>query len=243
MPPLLTPSSIPTLFVTATDTEVGKTVVAGAICDWFKRRGARVAALKPVASGCVHRREGLVSEDAEFLAHCGDVRLPLDVICPNRYAESLSPNVAAERAGVAVDWEAVQRSMDAMSEVADVLVVEGAGGIMSPLDAKHTMLDLATWLAAPTIVVARPGLGTINHTTLTVNALRQAGVPVAGLVVNRYLADRASVADETNLRQLERWTKAPLLAVVPEATIVRDLPADVRAAVEPVDWWRVVGRE
>lgn len=235
--------TIPTLFITATDTEVGKTVIAGAICEWFRRRGGRVAALKPVASGCVHRREGLVSEDAKFLAHCGDVPFPLDVICPNRYAEPLSPNVAAERAGVAMDWHAVQRSMDTMAATSDVMVVEGAGGVMTPLDAKHTMLDLAVWLNAPAIVVARPGLGTLNHTTLTVNAMRAAGVRVGGVVVNRYPAERAGVAEETNLRQFEKWTKVPLLAIVPDAHVTgSDLHPDIRAAIEPVDWWRFAGR-
>ncbi len=232
--------TIPTLFITATDTEVGKTIIAGAICDWFRRQGARVAALKPVASGCVKRREGLVSEDAEFLAHCGDVPFPLDVICPNRYAEPLSPNVAAERAGEPMDWEGVQRSMDMMTKSSDVLIVEGAGGITTPIDAKHTMLDLAGWLGSPTVVVARPGLGTLNHTTLTVNALRHAGVNVGGIVVNRYPAERASIAEETNLRQFEKWTKVPLLCVVPESKIEGDLTADIRAAIDNVDWWRVM---
>lgn len=235
---MISPPTLPTLFVTATDTEVGKTVVAGAIADWFRRRGDRVAVLKPVATGCVHRREGLVSEDAEFLAHCGDVRFPLDVICPNRYAEPLSPNVAAERAGRPMDWEAVQRSIDLMTAAADVLIVEGVGGVMAPVDEKHTVLDLARWLKAPTIVVARPGLGTINHTTLTVNALRSADVRVAGVVVNRYPAEKASIAEETNLRQIEKWSKTPLLAVVPEAKVGPGLPADIVAAMGAVDWTR-----
>ncbi|HEV7297840.1 MAG TPA: dethiobiotin synthase [Tepidisphaeraceae bacterium] len=233
---MIRPPTIPTLFITGTDTDVGKTVVAGAIADWFRRRGARVGALKPVASGCVQRREGLVSEDAEFLAHCGDVAYPLEVICPNRYAEPLSPNVAAERAGEPVDWDAVQRSIDLMSRDCDILIVEGAGGIMVPIDGQHLMLDAARWLNAPAVVVARPGLGTINHSVLTVVALRSAGVPVAGVVINRYPVDRAGVAEETNLRQIERWTKAPLLAVVPDATIDPSLPSDIVAAVELTDW-------
>src|SRR5436309_1284266 len=95
----LSPVTIPGLFITGTDTGVGKTVVAGAIADWFRRRHRRVGVWKPVATGCVRRREGLVSEDAEFLAHCADAAFPLDMICPQRYAEPLAPAVAAERAG------------------------------------------------------------------------------------------------------------------------------------------------
>ena len=95
---MLQSPSIPGLLVTGTDTGIGKTVIAGAIADWFRRQRHRVAVLKPAGSGCVRRREGLVSEDAEFLAHCADARFPLDVICPVRYAEPLAPAIAGERA-------------------------------------------------------------------------------------------------------------------------------------------------
>src|SRR4029450_12292669 len=106
---------IPGLFVTATDTEVGKTVVAGAIANWFLRQGSRIPVCKPAATGCVHRREGWVSEDAEFLASCADARFPLDLICPVRYREPLAPVVAADRASEPVEWPAVQRSLDLMT--------------------------------------------------------------------------------------------------------------------------------
>lgn len=230
--------SIPGLFVTGTDTEVGKTLVAGAIADWFRRRGRRVGVLKPVATGCARRREGLVSEDAEFLAHCADARFPLDVICPQRYAEPLAPAIAAERAEQPVDWDAVQRSLRMIGGGSDIMIVEGVGGAMVPLDAKHTVLDLARWLALPAVVVARAGLGTINHTLLTVNALRAAGVTVAGVVVNRYPSDGASIAEESNPRAIERWGKVPVLCIVPNEPVTPDakLPKGVIAAVEPVDW-------
>ena len=239
--PPLRRSPLPGLFVTGTDTGVGKTLVAGAVADWFRRRGARVAVLKPVATGCVRRREGLVSEDAEFLAHCADARHPLDLICPQRYAEPLAPAVAAERAGQPLDWAAVQRSIDLMTRDSDVLIVEGVGGVMVPLDPKHTVLDFAKWLALPAVVIARPGLGTINHTLLTVNALR--GVAkVAGVVVNRYPAESPGVAEETNLRALERWSRVPLLCVVPEEpTPGTTLSANIAGVVDTIDW-AAIGR-
>jgi dethiobiotin synthetase len=176
---VLRPIPIPSLLITGTDTGVGKTLVAGAIADWFRRRGFRVGVLKPAATGCVRRREGLVGEDAEFLAHHSNTPFPLDVICPQRYAEPLAPAIAAERAGIPLDWESIQRSIDAIARESDVLLVEGVGGIMVPMDPKHTFLDVAIWLRAPALVVARPALGTINHTLLTVNALRPAKVPGA----------------------------------------------------------------
>ncbi|HZL37285.1 MAG TPA: dethiobiotin synthase [Tepidisphaeraceae bacterium] len=229
--------AIPGLFITATDTDVGKTVVAGAIANWFARRGARVGVFKPVATGCVHRREGLVSEDAEFLAHCADAAAPLDVICPQRYAEPLAPSVAAARAGRPVNWEAIQQALDEIAAQSDVLIVEGVGGLMAPMDERHTVRDVIGWLGLPAVVVARPGLGTLNHTLLTLAALREAKLAIAGVVVNRYPADSASVAEETNLPTIEKWGRVPLLTVVPDEKFTPPvLSPGIVAAIERVDW-------
>ena len=241
---MLTASPIPGLLITGTDTGIGKTLIAGAIAAHLRHQGQRVGVLKPAASGCVRRREGLVSEDAEFLAHCADTPHPLDVIAPIRFAEPLAPAVAAERMKTAFDWESVQRSIDRIASGADVLIVEGVGGIMVPMDAKHTMLDLAAWLKLPAVIVARPNLGTINHTLLTARALKSAGVAVAGVVINRYPAENPGTAEETNPRAIERWGKVPVLCIVPEVKdpIGLTLPADVAAAVATVDWMSLTRR-
>jgi dethiobiotin synthetase len=240
---MLLPAGIPGLLVTGTDTGIGKTVIAGAIAAWFRSQGSRVGVLKPMASGCVRRREGLVSEDAEFLAHCADSPHPLDVIAPIRFAEALAPAVAAQRVKEPIDWTIVERALRAITLDSDVLVVEGVGGIMVPMDAKHTMLDVAAWLKLPAVVVARPNLGTINHTILTVEALRRAGVAVAGVVINRYPAENAGVAEETNPRAIEKWGGVPVLCIVPDVKepIGRTIPADISAAVGQVDWSRFAG--
>ena len=241
-------STIPGLFITATDTCVGKTVIAGAIARHLHRRnGLRVAVCKPVATGCVRRREGLVSEDAEFLAHCADAPHPLDLICPQRYVEPLAPAVAADRAGTPIDWPTVDNAIRLMSRDSDVLVVEGVGGVLVPLDDKHTVLDLAASLRLPAIVVARPSLGTINHTLLTLQTLRSRKVKIAGVVINRYPPDTPGAAEETNPRVIERWGKAPILAIVPEATLPDDpgadpIPPAVAAPIGAVDWERLAGR-
>ena len=236
---MLRPATIPGLFITGTDTGVGKTVVAGAIADWFRRRHRRVGVLKPVATGCMHRREGLVSEDAEFLAHCADARFPLDVICPQRYVEPLAPAVAAERAKQPLDWDAVQRSVRVIEAGSDVIVVEGVGGVMVPMDGSHTVLDLIRWLRLPVVVVARPDLGTINHSLLTLASLRAAGATIAGMVINRYPTDTPDAAQETNPRVIEQWGKVPLLCVTPNEPVgATHLPAGIVAAIETVDWGR-----
>src|SRR5271154_5156396 len=133
--------SIPGLFVTATDTEVGKTVVAGAIAEYLRRGGKRVAVCKPVATGCPRRREGLVSEDAEFLAACADARHPLDVICPQRFAEPLAPAVAAARAKKPVDESAIDAAIAEMSAVSDIMILEGVGGLLVPIADNRNCLN------------------------------------------------------------------------------------------------------
>lgn len=234
---MLDPIRIPSLFIAGTDTGIGKTVITGAIANWFARRGYRVGVLKPVATGCKHRREGLVSEDAEFLAHCADTAFPLDVVCPQTYAEPLAPAVAAERARKPLDWSAIQRSIDLISSGSDVLIVEGVGGLRVPMDDKHDVRDMAAWINVPTVIVARPSLGTINHTLLTIESLRAKNIPIAGVVINRYITDRATIAEETSPRVIEKRGNVPVLCLVPdESPPGVKLPPGIVAAIETVDW-------
>ncbi len=235
---MLHPPPIVGLFITSTDTGVGKTVITSAIAATLRDMGRRVGVLKPVATGCIHTREGLVSEDAELLAHHADSPHPLHVICPQRYAEPLAPAVAAQRAQQPLDWPAMQRSLDVIASTSDVMLVEGVGGVMVPLDDQYTVLDLAGWLNFPTVIIARAGLGTINHTLLTASALRHVNVPIAGVVINRYTADATPIAEETNPRAIERWGKLPILAVVPETRqpIDQMMPQDILSPIARVDW-------
>jgi len=241
---MLAPCSLPGLFVTGTDTGVGKTVVAGAVANWFMRRGARVGVCKPIATGCERRREGLVSEDAEFLAHCANARQPLDLICPQRYVEPLAPAVAAQRANQPVDWSVVQRAMDLIAQESGRMVVEGVGGVMVPLDGRHTVVDLMGWLGVPAVVVARAALGTINHTLLTLQALRERGIRIAGVVINGYPAESPGVVEETNPGVIERWGKVKILCILPQIQQLQmpHLPADIVGAIEAVDWENLAAR-
>ncbi|MGA3066435.1 MAG: dethiobiotin synthase [Tepidisphaeraceae bacterium] len=235
---MLSSASIPGLFITGTDTGVGKTMVAGAIAGWFARRRFRVAVSKPIATGCVLRREGLVSEDAEFLAHHADARFPLNVICPQRFAEPLAPAVAAQRAGQTIDWGTIDRAIQVMSSQSDILIVEGVGGVCVPVDPSHMVLDMIRWLKLPTVIVARAGLGTINHTILTIEALRRNGAAIAGVVINQYPPETPGIAEETNPRAIETWGKTPVLCLAPKFALpaAPELPGDFLAAIEPVDW-------
>jgi dethiobiotin synthetase len=234
---VLTPIPIPGLFITGTDTGVGKTVIAAAIANWFRRRKNRVAVCKIAATGCENRREGLVSEDAEYLAHWADASFPLDVICPQCYAEPLAPAVAAQRANQPLDWSTIQRSLNLMTPASDVIIIEGVGGLMVPMDEKSTVLDVAVWLKLPVVIVARANLGTINHTLLTISALRAAGAAVAGVVINRYPAENPGVAEETNPGAIEKWGTIPVLCLAPDEPFKSPgLPPGAQAAINNVDW-------
>ncbi|QNN24660.1 dethiobiotin synthase [Planctomycetales bacterium ZRK34] len=234
------PLSKPGLFITATDTEVGKTVVTCAIAAVLKQRGARVGVCKPIASGCRRDREGLVSEDTEALAHFSDCPLPLATINPVRYRVPLAPCEAAEREGQPVDDEAIAFALRRIDEQADVMLVEGIGGVMVPLDEKRSVIDLAKAIDYPVVVVTRGDLGTLNHTALTCAAIRQAGLRLAGIVINRYHTDTTDLAETTNPRWLARQNRTQILATLPDAEGVAPekakLPASVIEATGMCNW-------
>lgn len=202
-------------FVTGTDTGVGKTVIAGAMARLAVELGARVGVMKPVATGCRHDpRLGLISADAEFLAHCADARENLETVNPVRYAGELAPMVAAEREHRPIDWKAIRTNWARLRE-SDRVVVEGIGGLLVPIDGEHSVADLAAEMELPLVIVARPGLGTINHTLLTIEAARQRRLPIAAVVINSYQPDSATLAEETNPEIIARLTGMRIPLIVP----------------------------
>jgi len=212
------------VFITGTDTGIGKTIVAASIAQIFSEQGYRVAVFKPAGSGCVRRREGLVSEDAELLAHCANARHPLDLICPQRYAEPLAPAVAAERVGAVIDVDRLLNDLEKAGDGFDRIVVEGAGGLLVRFDEDGgTIADVAQLLAAALIVVARAGLGTLNHTALTVEAIERRGLRCLGVVIGAW-PRQPDLAAECNLEDLAQI--APVLGRIPEGEFTTmEIPA------------------
>lgn len=234
----------PGLFITGTDTEMGKTVVASAIAVVLRRRHVAVGVCKPIASGCRHERERLVSPDAEALAHFADCRATLDMINPVRYRAPLAPAVAAERTERPVDHSAIADSLRRLDADHDVMLIEGIGGLMVPIDAKQTVLDLAKWLGYPVLVVTRADLGTLNHTAMTCSLIRSAKLRLAGLVINQYNPDTPDLAESTNPLWLARQNDTTVLATVPRTTGVAvekgRLPDEVIDAVAVADWQQIL---
>ena len=192
-------------FVTGTDTGVGKTVASAWLAAVARSSGKRVRYVKPVQTGL---SKGAPGSDADFVRAAAGV----DAVELLRFAEPLAPAVAAELAGTSIDAEALVASVKALAADVDELIVEGAGGLLVPLAGGWTMADLAAALGAELVVVVRPGLGTLNHTALTLEAARNRGLTVAGLVISGW-PDDPGVTERTNLDRLAAM--APILHRIP----------------------------
>ncbi|AJE03271.1 dethiobiotin synthase [Geobacter pickeringii] len=201
------------IFITGTDTGVGKTVVSAALARLLRNRGINVGVMKPVTSGCIERDGGLVSEDAELLAWAAGV--PLDEDCaPYCLRTPIAPSVAAAREGVKIDFPRIRESYERLLQRHDFVIVEGAGGLMVPLTGGMLVADLVTALKLPLLVVARPNLGTINHTVLTCFTAKQLDIDLRGVIVNSY-PDTPDMAEEYAPHLIDSLSGAPLLGVFP----------------------------
>lgn len=204
-------------FIVGTDTNVGKTYVASALLRYFAGNGIKAVGMKPVASGCEQGSHGiwqgqLMNDDVVALHEAGNVAAPLDLINPYRFAPAIAPHIAAEKAGVEIDLDLIVRSYHALAEMADMVVVEGAGGFFVPVNASQTLADLAVKLNLPVILVVGMRLGCINHALLTVEAIKSRGLVLAGWVANQLEPDMPVFAE--NLVSLQQRIDAPCLSVV-----------------------------
>ena len=201
------------LFITGTDTGVGKTLVTAALARYASRCGLRVAVMKPCETG-VSDPAGL-GADGELLRWAADSEDDISLISPYRLPEPLSPAQAAERAGVRIDPGVIVEACGKLAAGRDLLLVEGAGGLMVPIRGGFLMADLARQLHMPLLVVSRPALGTINHTLLTIFAARSMELPIAGFLINRMPAE-PDTAEQEAPHMLAALASADLLGVFPE---------------------------
>lgn len=224
----------PPLFVTGTDTGIGKTLVTSAIAAAFATRGLRVAVAKPAETGCRRAGNDLVPADALALAAAAGDRSPLAAICPHRFADPLAPALAAERSGTTIDVGALVAQLQQRAAAADVLLIEGAGGLLVPLTHAVSFADLIATLRARVLVVVGSRLGAINHALLTLAVLAARDLPVAGYVINRLAVDDLAVA--TNDALLQSLTPVPCLGTLPflpeAAALVAALTAGDTAAAD-----------
>lgn len=212
-------------FITATGTEVGKTLFACGLARLLKDRGENVGVMKPVASGGRRERGRLVSEDAELLRRAIDGGDPLELVNPICFRNPLAPLSAARLERQKYSQSVVLRAYSELRRRHSCMIVEGIGGAAVPLDARSDVSDLMRAIGLPAIVVASAALGTLNHTRLTLRELERKRVRCAGIVLNDF--DRSRLADRTNLQYFER-SRIPVLAVLPRRSEFRD-PARLAA--------------
>jgi len=198
---------MPALFITGTDTGVGKTFLSYLLVKELLKRGVRVGYWKPIETGADPE-----PADAALLASLLKVDPPS--LVSYTFKEPLAPAVAAERTGVLIDLDLLKREFYDRLSAVEFLIVEGAGGLAVPIFETFTYADFASLLRLPTVAVARAGLGTINCSVLTANYARAKGVNLRGFVLNRFTG--ADPSEEDNPRVIETLTSLPVLAKIPE---------------------------
>lgn len=206
----LTPQSY---FVTGTDTNVGKTYVSCALLKHFSTAGFKTIGMKPIASGCELDAQGeFMNEDVAALVQASNIEAPIDLVNPYRFIPAVAPHIAAEQAEIEVSVDVIHNAYLQLKTLADVVIVEGAGGFLVPINQNQTLADLALALDIPIILVVGMRLGCINHALLTVEAIRARGLHLAGWIANQ--VDPGMAMFEENLETLQQRIAAPCLSIV-----------------------------
>ncbi len=245
----------PGIFIAGIESGIGKTVITCAMADVLHRYGGKVGVCKPFATGCRKERGSLISPDAEALAHFAHLDpaiggLPL--VSPVTYKPTTDPAITLGLSGETFDPSLIARSLSTLDSSCDIILVEGIGGLASPLDPARsdlTQIGFIRELGFPVVLATRATEGALSHTALAVAALRAAGCRVAGLVVNYYEPDTPDAAIQMTRDFLTRMNHLPVLSTVPnvssgegvglEAGVLHD---EVRAAVALTDWRKVASR-
>jgi len=202
------------IFITGTDTGVGKTFIGTGIAAALRGQGIDVGVMKPAETGCLMKKGVLVPRDALKLIMAGGVDDPLDIVNPYRFRDPLAPAIAAAREGMKIGIRRIVSCFRALARRHEYMIVEGAGGIMVPLTTSYTYLDLVRALDLPVLIVARPGLGTINHTLLTVTVVRSHRSRVAGIVINNRSRTKPGLAERTGPPFIEQVSGVPIIGHV-----------------------------
>jgi dethiobiotin synthetase len=220
------------IFVTGTGTEVGKSVVSAAICAAVAARAKKVAAYKPVVTGINEEGGPDWPADHELLASVVSSGQPAHEIAPMRFEPPVSPHLAAEMAGTKIDPPALVDGARRVAEGRDFLVCEGIGGLLVPFTTGYMVRDLAVDLGFPALIASNPGLGTINHTLLTIEAARAGGLELLGVVLTPW-PDDPSELERSNREAIERLGNVEVWGLPPTN------PDDLAKAGEalPIDEW------
>lgn len=256
------------LFITGTDTDIGKTALSALLLAELRRRKMNAAPMKPAQTGCVRKQETGNGKPEEgqnpeiqvsgFKSQVSSLSVPdLDyslsmaamtvdaetyqTMAPYTFEPACSPHLAAEMAGTEIELAEMVIAARTLASEYEFVIAEGAGGIMVPLNRRETMLDLMQALKYPILLAARPGLGTINHTLLSIRALRSDGLDIAGVVFVASSDHEPGLIEEDNAVTIEQYGKVPVLGTIPYCAQLKapnpnynDLPIPVVAEVEKI---------
>ena len=203
------------IFITGTDTNVGKTFVAAGIASALKERGINVGVMKPIHTGCKKRKGILIPEDSIRLAKSAGVTDPLELITPYTFIEPAAPSVAAMEEKILINIDRILNAFKTLSEQHEYMIVEGIGGVLVPITRNFFVADLIKRLQMPALIVARPGLGTINHTMLTINCLKNRKIPIKGIVINYSKKGKNNLIEKRCHETIEALSRTPVIGVIP----------------------------
>lgn len=201
-------------FITGTDTGVGKTFVTAGIAAVLKENGKDAGVMKPVETGCPEKDGKLEPRDAVFLKNAAGGSDELDLINPYRFKASLAPSIASRLEGANIDLNRIKECYEMLASKHSIMLVEGAGGLLTPLNKTETVTDLARLLNLPLVIIAVSRLGAINHTLLTVRCARSMGIEVAGVILN-HVSMSLDESFSTNQAEIQRLASLPVFGEIP----------------------------
>ncbi|MBI3399494.1 MAG: dethiobiotin synthase [Deltaproteobacteria bacterium] len=201
-------------FITGTDTGVGKTFITAGIAVVLKEKGVDVGVMKPIETGCPGKDEKLGPQDALFLKKAAGLSGDIDLINPYRFKAFLAPSIASRLENKSVDLKKIKECYDKLASQHKLMLVEGVGGLLVPLNETETVADLVKLLKLPLIIIAASRLGTINHTLLTVRYAQSIGIEVKGIILN-YPAFSVDESLSTNQGEVKRLTGLPIFGELP----------------------------
>ncbi|MCX8031468.1 MAG: dethiobiotin synthase [Thermodesulfovibrionales bacterium] len=211
------------VFITGTDTGVGKTVISALILRALINIGVKPSVIKPIETGCIKKDSNLIPSDGIFLKDMAEMDDPIDIIVPIKYELPLSPLVASRIENKPISFQRIDHSFELLINKYDFLIAEGAGGILVPVAISNNALQKKTIYIAdivkrfnlPLIVVSRATLGTINHTLLTVNYAMSIGINIVGIIINYSKSSDTDISEKTNPQIIHELSPVPVLGVVP----------------------------
>jgi len=215
------------IFVTGTDTDVGKTVIVACLEASLKKAGKKVAVYKPIQCGDL-LKGNIKSPDLALVKELTNIS-DQDLMNDFSFQLAASPHLAAEQEKAIVDVQTIKDHTQSLQNSYDVVIIEGAGGLIVPLTRSYTILDLIKDLSVPVLIISRAGLGTINHTSLTVKALKSHNIPIIGIILNYF---KGGIIEEDNKKIISTLNNIPILGIVPFSNNIKDIVKDFEKYVD-----------